>query len=326
MSALIEAKHIYKSFQEIKAVIDLNLHVEPGMIYGIVGPDGAGKTTSMRLLCGALQPAPAGENKTCEIRIAGYDVFSQTEQARSQIGYLPQRFSLYDELTVLENLRFFAEVRGLPSNRWKPRCMELLGFVGLNQFTSRLAGDLSGGMKQKLGLAAALVHEPPVLLLDEPTTGVDPLTRQDFWHLILQIVVVQKKQGIGRSVLISTPYMDEAARCTRIGFLNQGMLIAEGTPHELKQRFHDEVLEIIGEPVLKMRKVLISERGVMDVQPYGDRLHVQVASEAVERLVNEIPILLVKNGFSVKGVKRITPQLEDIFLSLTRSEKVDHEI
>ncbi|MGD9093549.1 MAG: ABC transporter ATP-binding protein, partial [Anaerolineales bacterium] len=181
MDNLIAARHLYKTFGDNEAVGDLSVHVPVGEIYGLVGPDGAGKTTTMRLLCGALQADKDPTGKAAEIYIAGYDMTRQTEQARAHIGYLPQRFSLYEELTVIENLRFFAEVRGLPSAEWQPRCMEILQFVGLDPFTDRRAGHLSGGMKQKLGLAAALVHQPRVLLLDEPTTGVDPVTRQDFW-------------------------------------------------------------------------------------------------------------------------------------------------
>ena len=179
---MITASHLNKSFGSTHAVEDLSISIAPGEIYGLVGPDGAGKTTTLRLLCGALRPDSG------QAHITGFDVLRQSEQARSQIGYLAQRFSLYEELTVLENLRFFAEVRGLSAADWQPRCMEILRFVGLADFTKRRAGQLSGGMKQKLGLAAALVHRPKVLLLDEPTTGVDPVTRQDFWQLIIRLV------------------------------------------------------------------------------------------------------------------------------------------
>jgi ABC-type Na+ transport system ATPase subunit NatA len=179
---LIQAQGLHKSFGENHAVKDVSLHIAAGEIYGLVGSDGAGKTTTLRLLVGALQ-ADAGE-----IEVGGYDVRKQVEGARSQIGYLSQRFSLYEDLTVLENIRFFAEVRGLSANEWLPRSMEILEFVGLAEFKDRRAGQLSGGMKQKLGLASALVTRPRVLLLDEPTTGVDPVTRQDFWQLVIKLV------------------------------------------------------------------------------------------------------------------------------------------
>src|SRR5689334_22229260 len=180
-SVLVSANHLSKSFGETHAVEDVSLQIKAGEVYGLVGADGAGKTTTMRLLVGALLP-DAGEVSVC-----GYDVIRKTELARSQLGYLSQRFSMYEDLTVLENIRFFAEVRGLKPNEWLPRCLEILEFVGLDKFTERRAGQLSGGMKQKLGLASALVTRPKVLLLDEPTTGVDPVTRQDFWQLIIKL-------------------------------------------------------------------------------------------------------------------------------------------
>ncbi len=184
----ILVNHLSKSFGDTRAVNDIHLQVEQGEIYGLIGPDGAGKTTTMRLLCGALQPDHAGVSTVCKMQIAGLDMLKQTDRARAQLGYLPQRFSMYEELTVLENLRFFAEVRGLSEAAWRPRCMQILEFVGLASFVDRRAYQLSGGMRQKLGLAAALVHSPKVLLLDEPTTGVDPVTRQDFWQLIIRLV------------------------------------------------------------------------------------------------------------------------------------------
>ena len=207
MDLLIEANELRRSYGDLRAVDGVSVQVSSGEIYGLVGADGAGKTTCMRLLCGAILPDTQPGGMKASIRIAGYDLSSRTEQARAHIGYLPQRFSLYEDLTVMENLRFFAEVRGLSSEEWKPRCMEILRFVGLDPFVDLRAGHLSGGMKQKLGLAAALVHRPRVLLLDEPTTGVDPVTRQDFWQLIIRLVVGGEREAV--AVLISTPYMDE---------------------------------------------------------------------------------------------------------------------
>ena len=182
MNHLIDADNLYKHFGETRAVDGFSVHIQAGEIYGLVGSDGAGKTTTMRLLCGALR-ADSGKAVIC-----GYNVAKQTENARSQLGYLSQRFSMYEELTVLENIRFFAEIRGMKPDEWLPRCMEILEFVGLAHFKDRRAGQLSGGMKQKLGLASALVTRPRVLLLDEPTTGVDPVTRQDFWQLLISLV------------------------------------------------------------------------------------------------------------------------------------------
>jgi len=241
-NTLIQAQNITKTFGDNKAVNSLNLQVRAGEIYGLVGPDGAGKTTAIRLLCGAMMPDHG------DVKIGGISMRVDPDTAREQIGYLSQRFSLYQELTVLENIRFFAEVRGIPRNEWHERSMEILRFVGLADFVHRRARYLSGGMKQKLGLASALVHRPRVLLLDEPTGGVDPITRQDFWQLIIRLVVDD-----GISVLVSTPYMDEAVRCTYVGFMRDGKLVVDDTPNTLRGQLTGQILELHGEPLSKLR-------------------------------------------------------------------------
>ena len=325
MEALIEAQNLHKSFGETHAVDGLSLRVSSGEIYGLVGPDGAGKTTTMRLLCGALLPDRTVETPrrgvstrgvSTMIRVAGYDVTRQTEQARMHIGYLPQRFSLYEDLTVLENIRFFAEVRGLKATEWRPRCMEILHFVGLDVFTDRLAGQLSGGMKQKLGLAAALVHQPRLLLLDEPTTGVDPVTRQDFWQLIIRLVS-RANHGQGEvAVLVSTPYMDEAARCSRVGFMRGGRLLVEGTPADLRLRLDERILELRGQPLSLLRRVAAADQDVEDAQMFGDRIHLRAlpgkTAEVEARLRQHIPA----EGGEITLLRSVPPQLEDVFISL----------
>jgi ABC-2 type transport system ATP-binding protein len=318
MQTLIEAKNLRKRFHEVTAVDDVSLHVSAGEIYGLVGQDGAGKTTTMRLLCGAYLPDAGEQEVTPLIEVGGYDVIRRTEQARSQIGYLPQRFSLYEELTVMENIRFFAEVRGLSAQDWQPRCMEILEFVGLEPYTDRRAGNLSGGMKQKLGLAAALVHRPRVLLLDEPTTGVDPVTRQDFWQLIIRLVGGSGEQGT--AVLVSTPYMDEAARCTRIGFMSRGSLIAEGSPAELCARLEGRVLELIGQPLATLRRLVQEDADVEDVQMFGDRLHLRVRAGQPDALMERLQGRITSQDASLDGLRVIMPQLEDVFMSLTEVE------
>jgi ABC-2 type transport system ATP-binding protein len=310
LEALIEAHNLYKSFGETHAVEGLDLSVSPGEIYGLVGPDGAGKTTTMRLLCGALQPDRVASTT---IRVAGYDVTRQTEQVRAHIGYLPQRFSLYEDLTALENIRFFAEVRGLKATEWRPRCMEILRFVGLDMFTDRLAGHLSGGMKQKLGLATALVHQPPLLLLDEPTTGVDPVTRQDFWQLIIRLANNEHNK-VG--VMVSTPYMDEAARCSRVGFMRNGRIMLEGTPAELRLRLEERILELRGGPLALLRRLAEADQDVEDAQMFGDRIHLRTVpgqlSEVERRLRQRIPA----GGGEIVQLRPVPPQLEDVFISL----------
>ncbi len=318
MENLIDARRLCKFFGDLKAVDNISIQVSSGEIYGLVGQDGAGKTTTMRLLCGAYQPdAPEG-GEAPSIMISGFDVVRQTEMARAQIGYLPQRFSLYEELTVIENIRFFAEVRGLSAEDWQPRCMEILEFVGLEPFLDRRAGHLSGGMKQKLGLAAALVHRPRVMLLDEPTTGVDPVTRQDFWQLIIRLVGRSNEEGT--AVLVSTPYMDEAARCTRIGFMRQGRLFVEGTPAELRAQLEGRVLELVGEPLAALRQLVRDDSDVQDVQMFGDRLHLRVRAGQGDAVVERLRERLPAQGASIVRLGPVPPQLEDVFMGLSEAE------
>ncbi|MEW6404009.1 MAG: ABC transporter ATP-binding protein [Chloroflexota bacterium] len=329
MNPLVQASHLRKAFGHIVAVDDVSLVVQPGEIYGLVGSDGAGKTTTMRLLVGALQ-VDAGE-----INICGYDMKKQTEQGRAQFGYLSQRFSLYEDLSVLENIRFFAEVRGLSRTDWLPRSMEILEFVGLANFKNRRAGQLSGGMKQKLGLASALVSRPRVLLLDEPTTGVDPVTRQDFWQLVIKLVstpldlppnsenlggVSRRNEGGSVSVIISTPYMDEASRCHRVGFMKAGRMIAEDTPSNLRNRLTGRVLELRGSPLHILRHTSHADKDVEDVQAFGDRLHIRIRENNAEEIINRLRIAIENAGGEIDSLRLVPPVLEDVFIALSESE------
>lgn len=310
MTYLVQASHLKKSFGDNHAVDGVSLEIAAGEIYGLVGADGAGKTTTIRLLVGALK-ADSGQ-----VEICGYDINRQTEQARSQFGYLSQRFSMYEDLTVLENIRFFAEVRGLKSDEYLPRCMEILEFVGLEKFSYRRAGQLSGGMKQKLGLASALVTRPRILLLDEPTTGVDPVTRQDFWQLVIRL----STQGEGVSVIISTPYMDEASRCHRVGFMKSGRIIAEDTPSNLRARLNGRVLELRGTPINVLRHVAHSDVDVEDVQAFGDRLHIRVGVGKAQGVLSRLRSEIRAAGGRVDELRVVKPVLEDVFIALS-----DHE-
>lgn len=299
---LIEARGLQRSFGATRAVDGLSLTVRAGEAYGLVGPDGAGKTTALRLLVGALR-ADGGE-----AQVGGRSVGRQTEQARVNMGYLAQRFSLYGDLTVGENLAFFGAVRGLRGAHLEGRAAELLGFVGLAGFESRPAAQLSGGMKQKLGLACALIHQPRVLLLDEPTGGVDPVTRQDFWQLLIRVLAK------GTAVLVTTPYMDEAARCTRVGFMHRGRILVEGAPRELTARLRDHVLELAAHPKDRARAAAAADPEVEDVLTFGDRFHLRVSAAAgpLERL----PGALARAGVAVDRLRPIAPSLEDVFISL----------
>lgn len=324
---LVNATNLKKSFGATHAVDDVSLQIKAGEVYGLVGSDGAGKTTTMRLLVGALLQ-DAGEVNVC-----GYDVLKQSEQARSQIGYLSQRFSMYEDLTVLENIRFFAEVRGLSQKEWLPRSMEILEFVGLGKFKDRRAGQLSGGMKQKLGLATALVTRPRLLLLDEPTTGVDPVTRQDFWQLVIKLVSQPltptalpagegqgvREQAGGVSVIISTPYMDEASRCHRVGFMKEGKIIAEDTPSNLRARLNGRVLELRGSPINVLRHVAHQDQDVEDVAAFGDKLHIRAAADKSQLIIDRLPDEIKSAGGTLIDLRVIPPALEDVFIALSES-------
>ncbi len=317
MTVSIAAEHLRKSFGATLAVDDMNLSIASGEIYGLVGSDGAGKTTTMRLLVGALKP-DSGDASIC-----GYSVSKQTEQVRAQLGYLSQRFSFYEDLTVLENIRFFAEVRGLPRQEWLPRCMEILEFVGLESFKDRRAGQLSGGMKQKLGLASALVTRPKVLLLDEPTTGVDPVTRQDFWQLLIRLVSLTpgpSPEGEGENgvaVILSTPYMDEAARCHRVGFMRTGRMIAEGTPSQLRATLEGRIVEVRGKPLPSLRKAVEKLKNVEDVRAFGDKLHLRVVSGRAESVLAALAEAFPARGSDRVEARPIPPTLEDVFITLS---------
>jgi ABC-2 type transport system ATP-binding protein len=287
-----------------------------------------------------------------EVTICGYDLRKQVELARSTIGYLSQRFSMYEDLTVLENIRFFAEIRGLSSTEWLPRSMEILEFVGLDKFVDRRAGQLSGGMKQKLGLASALVTRPRLLLLDEPTTGVDPVTRQDFWQLVIKLVSQPAKgkrvdtetgkhaqaehetsnpqsstfnlqpenlQPEGVSVVISTPYMDEASRCHRVGFMKAGRIIAEDTPSNLRSRFNNRVLELRGNPINVLRHVAHQDEDVEDVAAFGDKLHVRVREGKSDLIIQRLPGEIKSAGGVLTELRAIPSTLEDVFIALSES-------
>jgi len=306
---MIQANNLHKSFGPVAAVKGISFNIPAGEIYGLVGADGAGKTTTLRLLVGALVPDSG------QAFVGGYDIKKQIEQVRAQIGYLSQRFSLYEDLTVLENIRFFAEVRGLKAFEWLPRCMEILDFVGLAAFKDRYAGQLSGGMKQKLGLASALVTRPRVLLLDEPTTGVDPVTRQDFWQLLIRLVAADGAESV--AVIISTPYMDEAARCHRVGFMNHGQLIAEGSPGQLRATLNERIVELRGAPLPLLKQITANEPGVEDVRAFGDRLHIRVKPGQSESVIRNLKKSIPAGGGRFVDARLVPPLLEDVFIALS---------
>ncbi len=299
----VEAIGLRKSFGEVEAVRGLDLAVKRGEIYGLVGPDGAGKTTTLRMLCGVLTP-DAGR-----VSVLGHDVVAEVEQVREGIGYMSQRFSLYGDLTVMENLAFFADLYRVPKRVREERSAGLLAFSRLAPFAGRRAEFLSGGMKQKLALACTLIHDPELLLLDEPTTGVDPVSRREFWRILYGLL----SQGV--TILVTTPYMDEAERCNTVGFMAGGKLVVSGTPGQLKAQVGREILELRAEP---RRGAMLAARRIADledVRVFGDLLHLVTAdgdrAEAATRRTMEA------QGIRVESLRRIEPSMEDAFMSLT---------
>ena len=308
---LIEVNNLSKSFDSTPAVNGLDLQVRAGEMVGLVGPDGAGKTTAMRLLCGALQPTSGS------MRIAGYSLPAQVEKAREQIGYLAQRFSLYGDLTVRENLNFFGEVFDMDQAEREQRTKDLLRFAGLEEFVNRPAAALSGGMQKKLGLACALVHRPKVLLLDEPTGGVDPVARQEFWHLLIGLL-----RG-GSAVLVSTPYMDEAMRFNRVIFMNHGKALKQGAPRELMATLAGQILELAAEPQMAARDVAAADPNVEDVHSFGGYLHLRVHDADIVR--SGLPDQLKAAGVTMAHLYPVQPTLEDVSIQLLETEGVTNE-
>lgn len=310
VSNAIETTDLSRAFGAIQAVAGLNLQVPAGRIYGLVGPDGAGKTTTLRMLCGVLQP-DAGQ-----AQVMGIDVVRDPERVRRRLGYMPQRFSLYGDLTVRENMRFFADAYGVPRAEQPPLIERLLNFSGLGRFQTRRADALSGGMKQKLALACTLIHKPAVLLLDEPTTGVDPVARREFWDILRDAV-----NHDGVTVLVSTPYMDEADRCHEVGFMRAGNLMASGTPRDLQRLVPGVVLEVQAKPLQAAQHALRALPEVREVQVFGDRLHLFADAALPETLLRQP---LAAQEITLTSVRAIQPTMEDVFMFLQREATSAH--
>ncbi|OPY61254.1 MAG: putative ABC transporter ATP-binding protein YbhF [Syntrophorhabdaceae bacterium PtaU1.Bin034] len=276
-----------------------------------MGPDGAGKTTTMRLLAAVLRPSGG------EAWVAGHSILHEEEQIKEKIGYMSQRFGLYEDLTVMENILFYADLYGVPGRERPARIERLLGFSNLTPFKSRLAGNLSGGMKQKLGLACALIHTPEVLLLDEPTGGVDPVSRRDFWRILYSLM----REGV--TILVSTAYLDEAERCARVGLINRGRLLAMDEPRKIRGSLRVPMIEVLTPDARRARELAASSEGVLTVSVYGDKLHIGL--DRKER-ADEIAGLLRSRGIEVMDPRPIMPSLEDVFIHLVeRSESTASE-
>ncbi len=298
----IRTEGLTKRFGELTAVNGLTVAVREGEIFGLVGPDGAGKTTTMRMLSGVMDPSSG------RAEVAGFDVARETDAVKEQIGYMSQRFGLYPDLTVLENIRFYADLYRVGRRERESRVEELLEFSHLGPFRKRLAMNLSGGMKQKLGLACALLHRPRVLLLDEPTNGVDPVSRREFWRILYRLL----RDRV--TIFVSTAYLDEAERCSRVGLIDHGKLLACGTPEEVKGLMTESILEVrTGRPrdaaVLLRQKLKEGRAGL-----FGDRVH--VVTEDVARAEVEVRDTLEAGGVEVRSVGEVEPTLEDVFVAV----------
>lgn len=299
------ADGLVRRFGAIPAVQNVNFSVAHGEIFGLVGPDGAGKSTIMRMLAGVLRP-DAGA-----IRLAGIDVVADPERAKPYVSYMPQRFGLYEDLTVDENIFFYATLFEVPARIRRERSRQLLEAAGLQPFHKRLAGELSGGMKQKLGLVCALIHTPRVLLLDEPTTGVDPVSRRDFWGILYGL----REQGV--TILLSTAYMDEAERCSRLALLNAGEILYCDTPARLKQRMPGALLAVVTHHARGAHAALEGAPGVLGRLLMGDRVNVRV-DDAAQRLP-ELRARLAGRGIEDVDIASVEPGIEDVFVALLGS-------
>ena len=301
MQSVIKIENLHKSYDETNAVNGITLSVNKGEMFGLVGPDGAGKTTTIRIMCGLLNPDEGA------VSLLGKNIVKEKKSIQKSIGYLSQKFSLYGDLTIDENIEFFAEIHNVKD--FKQRRDELLEFTRLKPFRDRLADKLSGGMKQKLALACSLIHKPEILFLDEPTTGVDPVSRRDFWKILSNLM----KEGL--PILMTTPYLDEAERCNRVAMMDKGKIIALDSPKNIKKSIEKIVVEIVCSPIRKAYRS-IKENTEYDTQLFGDRINVVINS--FEKEFSEIEKLLIQDEINIIDKRIVTPTLENVFIYLIK--------
>lgn len=300
----------YTKNSDPPAVNGLDLNIEQGILYGLVGPDGAGKTTTLRMISTVMRMTSG------TVKVLGYDVRKQADQIRQNIGYMPQNFSLYPDLSVEENLHFFADIQHVPAARKKQRVADMLRFTRLEEFRDRKSGKLSGGMKKKLALASALMHEPQLLILDEPSTGVDPVSRRELWVILAEVV----QNGV--TVIVSTPYMDEAERCHQVGILSQGQILASGTPDTLKNSLPFEILEVKARPRKKMREIVSTTPGILDWRPVGDTLRLTVPNGGSSNgIMHKLDSRLRAEQMDVRLLRPSRRTMEDVFVHLVNTQR-----
>jgi len=306
---VIETENLTRAFKNVVAVDGLNLSVQRGEIFGLVGPDGAGKTTTIRLLVAIMDPTDG------QARVFGYDTVQQPEPIKQRIGYMAQRFNLYGDLSVLENLNFFADVFEVRGKVRQERIERLLRFARLTEFRDRRAAHLSGGMQKKLALACTLIHTPEIIFLDEPTTGVDPVSRREFWDILTELHL----QGV--TLLVSTPYMDEAERCSRVGLMYQGRMIVCDTPERVKAMTEGELIALRPSDVRRAREVLAGLEGILEMQTFGDQLRIFVKD--ADQVIAQGRAALAAQGIEMLDVRRTRPRMEEAFISLIRRQMAD---
>ncbi len=314
MEYAIELQEINKRYPTQKnrqALTDLSINIKPGQLYGLIGPDGAGKTTALRILSTVLRPSSG------KAQVSGFDIHKQAEKVRSHIGYMPQNFSLYPDLSVIENLNFFGDINGVKGQQKKERIEEMLAFIHLSEFRSRRAGNLSGGMKKKLALACALLHDPQVLLLDEPSTGVDPVSRRELWLLLSRVV----EKGV--TVLVSTPYMDEAERCSEVGILYEGSLLVSGEPEKLAGDLPFQIVEVKARPRKAMRQIVDQTPGVLEWRPVGDRLRLSVRNGdgSVQKVKKRLEKRFRRDSLDIRILREARTTMEDVFVHRVEEQR-----
>ena len=306
VDTVVRAGSLVKRFPGTVAVRGATFEVRRAEVFGVVGPDGAGKTTLMRMLAAVMKPDEG------DISVEGIDAIAHPEDIRQRLSYMPQRFGLYEDLTVDENIRFYADVFEVPRRLREERAARLLAASGMQAFRGRLAGQLSGGMKQKLGLACALIHAPKLVLLDEPTTGVDPVSRRDFWRILYDL----REQGV--TIVISTAYLDEAGRCTRLALLHRGELRRCDTPDALRSQLPGQMVVVPTGTPQRVQEIVAGLPGVLGVRAVGDAVRVRVDNRS--RRTSQIERALEVNGCSGSRVEPAPPTLEDVFLALLQAE------
>jgi drug efflux transport system ATP-binding protein len=305
---VVEVENLVKRFGSFVAVDDISFHVEAGTIFGFLGPNGAGKSTTIRILCGLL--APSG-GRAC---VGGIEVAAAPEEVRKQIGYMSQKFSLYDDLTVEENIDFFSGIYSVPHEKREARKEFVLGMAGLAERRDSMTSILAGGWKQRLALGCAILHEPPILFLDEPTSGVDPIARRSFWSLIYQL------SAAGHTVFVSTHYMDEAEYCHRLALMNRGKIVALGAPAELKREMQRHcILSLETSDPLESMKALEGEPGIVDIAVFGAGLHVRAEEASVATA--RIRQVLSQRQIRIDLLEVIPPSMEDVFVSLIEDQE-----